>query len=293
LESADISVKLLLASADDITYRAELAEKLASLNEERKALTAEGVDRAFKALSQTEPDKVLVFADAETHESVAGIVAGRVKDVFNRPAIILTRGDTPDGFKGSGRSIEGYNMFEALYKYRNLFLRFGGHAMAAGLTLPEENIPLLRENLNRDCALTGEDFRPMWALDGLLKPEGIDLALSGELSRLAPFGKGNPEPLFASEGLIPETLRVIDEKSTIIFTFLCENGKRLKGICFGLNEKFAEELTAFDERRRMTIRAGAPKQAGLVMDAVYGVETNLYNGVKSVQLRIRDFTLKI
>jgi single-stranded-DNA-specific exonuclease len=305
LESAGLSVRLLLAPAEDIQTRADLADKLAALNEERKALTAEGVDRAFAAFSQEGAlDKVLVLSDTETHESVAGIVAGRVKDVFNRPAIVLTRTAAPETegawgggnteteyYKGSGRSIDGYNMFEALYRHRGLLLRFGGHAMAAGLTISQENIPLLRECLNRDCALAEDDFHAKITADGQLRAGEVTLALSGELARLAPFGKGNREPLFVTYGLQPESLRVIDEKNTIIFTFPCENGKRLKGIAFGLNEKFMEELRPFDEKDRLTIRAGAPKQAGLKMDAVYGIETNLYNGAQSVQMRIRDFVL--
>jgi single-stranded-DNA-specific exonuclease len=139
LESAEISVDLLLA--EDITSRISLAADLIALNDARKDLTKECVERALAQLDGV-PDKVLVLVDPMAHESVAGIVAGRIRDATGHPTIVLTPGE--EAFKGSGRSIPAYNMYEALHANRALFLRFGGHAAAAGLTLPEENIPLLR-----------------------------------------------------------------------------------------------------------------------------------------------------
>jgi len=273
LGSAGQSVALLLAEESEERFR--LSDELCELNDARKELTADCVKRAMESL--TEPlDKVLVLTDPTAHESVAGIVAGRIKEATGRPTILLTQGDS--AMKGSGRSVEGYNLFEALYAHKHLFARFGGHPMAAGLTLLEENIPLLREALNANCNLTEEDFAPAFKIDRELLPGEITLALSEELQALAPFGKGNHDPLFISRKLYVESCRVINDKNTLIFTFNTKAGK-LKGIAFGLNDAYAAAV----------MEAGTQPLGGFFMDAVYAVETNVYNGMSSVQMRIRDF----
>ncbi|MCL1862999.1 MAG: single-stranded-DNA-specific exonuclease RecJ [Defluviitaleaceae bacterium] len=272
LESAEIAVELLLATSDDTQKRLELAQTLIELNDARKTLTSDCVDRLAADLPIPLPN-VLVLTDFEAHESVAGIVAGRIRESTQRPTILLTRGD--GATKGSGRSVEGYNLFEALYAQRHLFTRFGGHAMAAGLTLPEENISLLRDALNADCALTEDDFIPTLSIDRILRAEEITLTLSDELSRLAPFGKGNNEPLFVCYGLLAEKVRILNEKNTLIFSFFTNTGKRLKGIAFGLNKNYA---TTF-----------GIKSENVEMDVAFTVESNTWNNITEVQLRIRDF----
>jgi single-stranded-DNA-specific exonuclease len=204
------------------------------------------------------------------HESVAGIVAGRVRDAFGRPCVVLTQGEA--GMKGSGRSIMRYDLFSALHAQKHLFFKFGGHTMAAGLTLPEENIETLRKGLNESCTLNEADFIETIQIEKELKPEEITIELAEELTRLAPFGKDNPEPLFVSYGLQIDSVRRIDAKNTLIFNFRTEAGRFLKGIAFGMNERF----TTFE----------GP------MDAVYVIETNVYNGYKSVQVRLKDFHWK-
>ncbi|MCL1843579.1 MAG: single-stranded-DNA-specific exonuclease RecJ [Defluviitaleaceae bacterium] len=277
LESAALAVDLLLCGADEPEKRVTLAQKLAEINEARKTLTAECVERALAVLNKeneengNEPQKVLVLTDFEAHESVAGIVAGRIRESTGHPTILLTKGD--DSIKGSGRSIESYNLFEALYKHRRLFTRFGGHAMAAGFSLPEENVPLLRAALNEDCTLTDDDFLPILHTDREILPEEITLSLSDELSRLAPFGKGNGEPIFVCRNMFVEKVRVIDEKNTLIFTISDKKNRRLKGIAFGLNEKFAA------------------KNSGFTMDAAFTIETNEWNNNVEVQIKIRDFRI--
>jgi len=278
LESAELSVELLLAQ--DFKRRMELAHKLADLNEQRKTLTADCVNRVLAELDMDNLDKILVIADADAHESVAGIVAGRVREATNRPTVLLTQGDGM--MKGSGRSIPVFNLYEALFAQRALFERFGGHAMAAGLTLHEENIPALREALNRECMLTDDDFRPILKIDSELDAADITLALSDELTRLAPFGKDNDEPLFLTRGLIAENVRVLDEKRTLIFTFYA-HGVRVKGIAFGLNEIYDERLA--------DAGLSAQKNGGFELDVVYNIETNVYNGIASVQMRVRDFLI--
>ncbi|MCL2839998.1 MAG: single-stranded-DNA-specific exonuclease RecJ [Defluviitaleaceae bacterium] len=277
LKSATLAMELLLCHENDAEKRINLAQELMELNDARKNLTTGSVTRALAALPQAdELPNVLVITDEEAHESVAGIVAGKIREATNRPTILLTQGD--GAMKGSGRSIEAYNLFEALYTHRKLFTRFGGHAMAAGLTIPAENIPLLRTLLNRDNALTQDDFLPIIQIDRELKPEEITLKLSIELSHLAPFGKGNLEPIFITSNLYAESVRVLNEKNTLIFTF-AYNGRRLKGIAFGLNEAYEAKIKA----------ANGDKYGGIYMDVVYGIETNVWNNKAEVQIRIRDF----
>jgi single-stranded-DNA-specific exonuclease len=278
LENAGLSVKLLLA--EDAGERIPLAQALIALNGARKDLTAECVERALTELEKAASlPRVVVLTDPAAHESVAGIVAGRIRDITGRPVIILTKGE--NAMKGSGRSIAAYNLFEALYAHRGLFTRFGGHAMAAGLTLPEENIPLLREYLNRDCTLTEEELTPALDIDCVLDAEEITLELSRELEALAPFGKSNPAPLFATYRLYAESVRVINEKNTLIFTFKTKAGRRVKGIAFGLNQQYAKAAA----------EAGLVPTGGFFMDAAYHIETNVYNGIVSVQMGIRDFVI--
>jgi len=278
LGSATFAVDLLLAEAEDIAQRMKLTHELIQLNDQRKQLTADSVERLLAELGN-ELDKVLVISDIETHESIAGIVAGRIREATGRPTIVLTQGE--GAMKGSGRSSACYNMFEALLANSHLFLRFGGHSMAAGLTLPSENIPLLREALNCNCNLKEEDFYKTLEIDYELNPEGVTLQLAAELARLAPFGSGNEEPLFVSRGLYAESVRVIDEKSTLIFTFTDKTGTKIKGIAFGLNNAFSQAVAC----------ANVNKTGGFNIDVVYHVETNTYNGFMSVQMRIRDFLI--
>jgi single-stranded-DNA-specific exonuclease len=272
LESAELAVALLLSQRNEIEQRIKLSKELTELNEARKSLTAECVERATASLPEELP-KVLVLTDMAAHESVAGIVAGRIREITCRPTILFTRSEGEGMAKGSGRSVEEYNLFEALQKHRALFSRFGGHAMAAGLTLPEKNIDTLRVALNEECLL--DDFRPILHIDRELSPDEITLALSNELTRLAPFGKGNHEPLFVTHALRAEKVRDINEKNTLIFTFVSDSGRRIKGIAFGLNERYRN----FYEN----------KIDDITLDVVYSIETNVWNNLSDVQIRIKDF----
>ena len=275
LESASIAVDLLLLPHDDKKKRAELAEELVRLNGERKNLTQECVDRLSSQIPENLP-KVLVLVDKEAHESVAGIVAGRIREMTGRPTILLTAGDGQ--LKGSGRSIEKYNIFEAMLANRHLFTRFGGHAMACGLTMPECNVGLLEDALNRACSLDDNDFLEELMLDSELELGELSLALSEELALLAPYGKGNREPLFVTRRLYAESVRVLDEKRTLLFSF-SKGGHRHKGVAFGKNAQYD----------KLTREAGANKAGGFFMDVVYSVDTNEWNGEKSPQMRVRDF----
>jgi len=280
LSTADIAMELLLSDEED--RQAQLTNQLIELNDARKQLTADCVERVLTNLAQqtTPLDKIIVVSDIETHESIAGIVAGRIRETTGRPTIVLTQGD--EAMKGSGRSAPCYNLYEALSAHKHLFLRFGGHYMAAGLTISSENIPLLREALNRDCTLTEEDFLPVLDIDSELEFKGITLELAHELTRIAPFGSGNHEPMFICRELVVENVRIIDEKNTLIFTLSKGTPRTVKGLAFGLNESYAKAIA----------EAGANKNGGFSMDVVCCVDVNVYNGITSVQMRIRDFKIK-
>jgi single-stranded-DNA-specific exonuclease len=288
LSHAAEAVDLFLS--DDPIEAAALASKLASLNETRKDMTEKAFDRAMDMIfaDDAELGKVLVLFDEETDESIAGVVAGRIKERLCRPVIMLTRGG--GAVKGSARSIEAYNIFEALRRNADLFIRFGGHAMAAGLMLEERNIVPLRERLNAECSLSEENFIPALYIDMQLQPEEATFALVREIALLSPFGKDNPEPLFIAKGLRLERLRLIDEKNTILFTFSGDRSK--KGVCFGLNDSFRAKMEElYEPLEASKILAGILRESSIEMDVVYAPEINMYNNKESVQMRIKDFRI--
>jgi len=268
LDSGSLGVELLLAAPDDAR---ELAEKLVELNKARKGLTEDGFNRLITQLPE-QLDKVLVLVDKEIHESLAGIVAGRIREATSRPTIVLTSGDV--SMKGSGRSNDLYNMFAALERNKHLLTRFGGHFKAAGLSLSEENIPLLRENLNAECTLSDDDFIPLIEADSTLTSTDITVKQASELTLLAPFGSGNPEPVFIARNLFVESVRDIEEKNTLIFSLVTEDRLRVKGLAFGLNKKYKKE---------------AKQEKGFYIDVACHLETNEFRGNVDVQLRILDF----
>ena len=290
LESGKQAVELLCQKEE--TRAKEIAKTLLALNDERKGLTAQAAERAIEKLEKEyeQLDKVLVLYDEETHESIAGIVAGRLKERYYRPVILITKSE--DGAKGSGRSIEGYHLFQALFDCKELFSRFGGHAMAAGLSLPVENITKLHKKLNDTCQLTSEQMTPALRLDKPLAFSEIDLALAKELRALSPFGKENPAPVFASKNIQMDRLDLIGKNKDILRMTLCEkaSGIRHQALSFdGYNNllKILKELYP-DEDCVKILSCG---KIGQPLDFAYSIEINNYNGRNSVQLMIKDFRL--
>ena len=207
LDSAKRALKMLVT--DDRAEAERHAGELKDLNEERKKLTSEAVDKAVDMVenSSLKDDKVLVIFLPECHESIAGIVAGRIREKYYKPVIVLTRGEQEA--KGSARSIESYNMFEKLSECKDLFTRFGGHPMAAGLSLPEENIPEFRSRINEHCNLSEEDLTETVWIDVPMPLEYINEKLILELGGLEPFGKANPKPVFADKNISIRNIRAI------------------------------------------------------------------------------------
>jgi single-stranded-DNA-specific exonuclease len=273
LESASVAVDLLLDPPEKPSDRLAAAYALLQLNEARKNLTAQCVQRMESSIPEPLP-AVIVLVDNDAHESVAGIVAGRIREKTGRPTIVLTPGEGQ--LKGSARSVAGFDFFAALHTNRHLFTRFGGHAMAAGLTMPAANIEALRTALNAACTM--ENFEQAVEVDCELQPAEISPALVREIARLSPFGKANAEPLFITRGFTAEKVRVLDEKNTLIFT-LTHGGFRFKGIAFGLNEQYAAAIQA----------ANAPPLGGYTLDISYTLEENHWNGATELQARIKGF----
>ena len=196
LDTARRSLELL--QEEDPRKAAKLAGDLMAMNQSRKALTLEGVEEAIRQIDTTSlsKDRVLVVYLPECHESLAGIIAGRIREKYHKPTIVLTKGE--QGVKGSGRSIETYSMFEALNECKELLTKFGGHPMAAGLSLEEKNVEPFREKINRLCRLTEEDLQPKVVIDVPMPISYITRELIEQLELLEPFGKGNTKPVSVS-----------------------------------------------------------------------------------------------
>ena len=199
LDVADRAIQLL--GTKEFNDAVLMARELKELNEQRKSMTLQGVLMAEEYIKehQIQEDDVLVIYLPMCHESIAGIIAGRIKELYYKPTIVLTKSE--DGVKGSGRSIEAYNMYESLSECKEYFLKFGGHKMAAGLSLEEENIEPLREKLNRLSTLNTDDFEEKIMIDVPMPISYVTEKLIGQLEMLEPFGEGNSKPVFAQKGI--------------------------------------------------------------------------------------------
>lgn len=231
LDSAKRALKMLVT--DDRAEAERHAGELKDLNEERKKLTSEAVDKAVDMVenSSLKDDKVLVIFIPDCHESIAGIVAGRIREKYYKPVIVLTRGEQEA--KGSARSIESYNMFEKLSECKDLFTRFGGHPMAAGLSLPEENIPEFRRRINEHCNLSEEDLTETVWIDVPMPLEYINEKLILELGGLEPFGKANPKPVFADKNISIRNIRAIGkDKQYTRMTIAKDSGMVIDAVGF-------------------------------------------------------------
>lgn len=282
LDWAEKGLKLLLSRSKE---EAEiLALELHNLNNERKAMTLAGIEETVATIESTDlkEDKILVVYKPDIHESIAGIIAGRIRERYNVPTFIIT--DAENGVKGSGRSIEEYNMFEGLLKCKHLLTRFGGHPMAAGLSLDRDNLEQLRRQLNETAALTEEDLVPKIYIDAHIPLSHIDLKIAEDLSLLEPYGKGNSKPLFADKSIAVTRATVLGEKRNVLRLRLLTEGRRyMDCIYFGDICEFDEYITGkFGERALAGLYSGTP--GGVTLDIIFNIDINEYNGTRSVQL---------
>lgn len=272
LQTARLALELLLCEEE--TAAAEMAAELKLLNEERKTMTQEGVEEALEQVeSLYAEDSVLVVFLPDCHESLAGIIAGRVREAWNRPTFVVTRSE--DGVKGSGRSIEAYHMYEALCGVQELLTKFGGHHMAAGFSLREEDVEEFRRRLNRQAKLTEADFVSKVWIDVAMPLEYISEKLVNELKVLEPFGQGNEKPQFAQKNLRIRSSRVLGKnRNAVKLSLVTEQGLAMDGMLFTEGDRFLEEL-----------------EGNHVIDVIYYPDVNEYQGNRTLQIVIRDYKL--
>ena len=285
LDTAKRALELFFATSYE--EAAVIANELVVLNQERKELTIEGVEKAIRFCEERgiEKDKVLVVYLPDVHESIAGIIAGRVREKYNKPVFVLTK--TEDGVKGSGRSIETYSMYEEMCKCQHLLSKFGGHTMAAGLSLPEENVDVFRKEINANATLTEEDFIPKVRIDVPMPMDYVTMDLIREFSCLAPFGKDNTKPIFADRNLRVKRMWIMGKNRNVLrISLLTSTGMPVSGIYFGdiesvvsyLEEKFTKEevSAAFDG-----------KENNMEISMVYYPKINTFRGVDELQFEIQ------
>ena len=271
LDTAARSLELLLA--DNMEDAMKLADDLYDLNQSRKAMTEQGKEQAIQSIEENNlgKDRVLVVYLPDCHESLAGIIAGRIREAYNKPVFVLTKG--ADGVKGSGRSIEAYSMYEELVKCSDLLTQFGGHPMAAGLSMEEKNVELFRRRLNDNCTLTEQDLIPKIMIDVPMPISYLSKKLTEQLKVLEPFGKGNSKPLFAQKNLRAVGIRVLGRNRNVAKMLLIdENGIKMDAVYFGEAQEFVDFVQAHD-----------------TISVTYYPEINVYQGRENLQVVIKNY----
>ena len=287
LDTATRALELL--AAHDTRTAVTIAGELKEMNDSRKTMTLMGLEQASKYVEENHmaDDKVLVIYLPDCHESLAGIIAGRIREKYGKPAFVLTKGE--EGVKGSGRSIESYHMYEAMTACKELFTKYGGHKMAAGLSMEEENVPILRRRLNDECSLTEEDFIPKIHIDVPMPLAYADRRLAEELSILEPFGTANPKPLFACKNVSLLSGKKLGAKGNFAKYRVLHEGREYEVVYFGgvdkfhafLEEKFgvgaAEKLYQYGSR------------CGYELSITYQLGMNSYMGRTEVQVVMQNY----
>ena len=271
LDTAARSLELLLA--DNMEDAMKLADDLYDLNQSRKAMTEQGKGQAIQSIEENNlgKDRVLVVYLPDCHESLAGIIAGRIREAYNKPVFVLTKG--ADGVKGSGRSIEAYSMYEELVKCSDLLTQFGGHPMAAGLSMEEKNVELFRRRLNDNCTLTEQDLIPQIMIDVPMPISYLSKKLTEQLKVLEPFGKGNSKPLFAQKNLRAVGIRVLGRNRNVAKMLLIdENGIKMDAVYFGEAQEFVDFVQAHD-----------------TISVTYYPEINVFQGRENLQVVIKNY----
>lgn len=287
LDTAKRSLELLL-ERDEVKASA-LAGELVELNESRKYMTQQETQKALEQIEKEgrEKDKVLVVYLPECHESLAGIIAGRIREAYQRPVFVLTRGE--EGVKGSGRSIEAYSMFDKMTEVAELFTKYGGHPMAAGLSMREEDIDKLREQLNQKAELSEEDMAEVVRLDAVLPMSYFTVDTIRQLSVLEPCGKSNTRPVFADRNIKITRASIVGVNRNVLKLHLLDSkGNPVAGVYFGEVEKF---LTFLSEKfgSEEVDAAMHGKENSIQFAAVYEPAVDTYSGRESVQAIIRRF----
>lgn len=270
LDTARQAIELMLCKDNEKAHN--MAKELIALNNERKSMTEQETQKAIELVENTGllKDRVLVIYLKDCHESIAGIIAGRIKERYYRPTFVITNAE--DGAKGSGRSIEGYNMYEEINKCKNVLTKYGGHPMAAGLSLAISDIDIFRKMLNDNAILIDEDLIPKMWIDVPMPVSYANIRLVNQLKLLEPFGKGNEKPVFADRNLYVKTASVIGKNKNVLRCQLeTEDGTYVPAVQFGINN--------IDDIPR----------AGMRISIIYYPDINTFNGIMSLQIIIKEW----
>ena len=287
LDTAKRALELL--EAKKVAEADLLAGDLKALNDSRKDMTAQAIEEAFIQVENSElkDADVLVVYLPECHESLAGIVAGRIREKYYRPVFVLTKG--AEGLKGSGRSIETWHMYEGLNRVKHLLSKFGGHKMAAGLSMPEENLEQFRKEINEKSGITPEDLNEKIAIDMQLPFECVNEKFIGELAVLEPFGKGNARPVFAERQVQVESARILGKNKNVLKLQVKDiHGTRMDAMYFGDVNTFVEYVREkFGDIACECLLRGHGH--GIVMAFTYYPDINEYQGVRKPQIVIQNY----
>ena len=287
LDTARRALRLFISESPE--EAAEVADELVILNEERKEMTRQGVEEAKQLVEEGgyENDPVLILYLPNVHESIAGIIAGRIREYYYRPTFILTKGE--DGVKGSGRSTEEYSMYEQMCKCSDLLTKFGGHPMAAGLSLPEENVEAFRKQMNENCPFRAEEMVQTIHIDVPMPVDYVTNALVEEFSILAPFGKDNPKPVFADRNLKISRMWIVGKNQNVLrMTLISEQGRPLSAIYFGDIEAMRTYLVEQYGTQEVE-KAFHGRENNMQISIVYSPKLNTYRDSETLQFEIQYY----
>ncbi len=287
LDTASKAIELLMEQ--NSAKALAMANELVELNVQRKAMTQTGIDKAKDIIENSElkNQNVLVIYIPDLHESLAGIVAGRIRESYSKPVIVIT--DSEDGAKGSGRSIPAYNMFEELTGVKDIFTKFGGHPMAAGISLPKDKIDELRSRLNERCTLTKEDMEEVIKIDCDMPLSYISEDLVDSISMLAPFGTGNNKPLFALKDVLVTRASYIGKEGQYLrLSVLTDNNQTMTALMFRGVEEFENTIIEkYGDAAWQGLFSGHSKDIRTAI--VYEPSINEFRGQRSIQITIEQF----
>lgn len=277
LSTAKLAIDMLME--DDVEKIHTYAKKLVSLNNERKDLTNIGLEKTLEIIKNKKyyNDDIIIVDVDNIEESICGIIAGRIKEKFNKPTIIMTQSSQDEILKGSGRSIEAYNIYKEVFEIKDMLESFGGHPMACGLSIKKDKVDEFRKILNEKSKLSKEDFENIINIDAQIPIEKLSLEFAEKLDRLEPFGKDNPKAKFADKNLYIKNLNMIGNNKNTMKMILNKNGRDIEAIMFNakkdykyLNDKFKGNVI------------------GNKIDAVFYPDINEFNGKRNLQLRLID-----
>lgn len=287
LDTASKALQML--QSEDWSEAVMIAGELKELNDSRKEMTRQGTEQAISVIEggNYAEDKVLVVYLPDCHESLAGIIAGRIKEKYHKPVFVLTKGE--EGVKGSGRSIESYHMYEQMSLCKHLFTRYGGHKMAAGLSLPEENIEEFRQTLNQNCDLTDEDFEEKILIDVPMPLSYVRADFVKQLKVLEPFGNGNAKPVFAQKNVKVLQGKVLGKNANVgKYKIMDEQGHTYDMIYFGDMDNWHDFLcNNFGEVEKERLYHEGSRE--IVIQMIYYPDINVYQGRENLQIVMQDY----